>query len=65
MLGVNKAHCQGKINLRLFLGVFCYLILTLKFDSALLFYAFISFNLAKNLKFAYMVRHSFADLTSD
>ena len=30
------------------LGVFCYLILTLKFDSALLFYAFISFNLAKN-----------------
>ena len=31
-----------------FLGVFCYLILTLNFDSALLFYAFISFNLAKN-----------------
>ena len=30
------------------LGVFCYLILTLNFDSALLFYAFISFNLAKN-----------------
>ena len=30
------------------LGVFCYLILTLNFDSALLLYAFISFNLAKN-----------------
>ena len=30
------------------LGLFCYLILPLNFDSALLFYAPISLNLAKN-----------------
>ena len=30
------------------LGVFCYLILPLNFDGALLFYASISLNLAKN-----------------